>query len=872
MIETSTNGFPSQKKSLKEKTDKWYRDCIDAAEKICIYNGEMIRQSFFNKKANYDLANDILNNDDVERITNPFKISGITFPAKMQNYPIANPKIDLLLGEESKRRFDWRVRVINDDAISERESMIKERFTKFFTDKIVGESGQDENKLKAELEKLAKWKKYEAQDFRELAGTQILRHLWYEQDLDTKFNQGFQDALIASEEIYHVDVVAGEPIVRRCNPLNIFTVRSGESPYIEDSDIIIESGYRSPGSIIDEFYESLTPKQVDDISRGFVTSSDSSSFINIGRREPSLPAGAMYGASDLSDPPLPLVNMDSMGFGGATDSYGNVRVERVTWKGLRKIGKLSYFDEDGSEQLEIVDENFPISKFKDLGWTVEWIWISEWHSGVKIGGNGDVAPGIYLNLGPNKIQFRHMSNLSKCSPGYVGTVYNINNSKGMSLMDRMKPYQYLYNAFMYRTELAFAKYKGPIYELDLAKIPEHWNLDDWMYYAEAMSWGVVDSFKEGTQGQSTGKLAGNFNTSGKVLDANIGNYIQQNIQFLQYIEQQIGEIAGVSKQREGQIENAELVGNVQRAVTQSSHITEKWFKVHDNTKLRVLNLLLETAKYAWRGQKKKLQYVASDMATEIYTIDGDDMREIDFGITVTNGSNDQELLASMKQLAHAGIQNDKINFSQLIDIMTTDSISSIRKKIEQSEEQSFERQSQAEQAQRDHEAQLQQAQAAMQEKLQQMQIDNREDEQMFELEMQANNADLQMAVKELDIFIKKMEIEAKKEGNDPAGKLTVELEKIKANLLIKERERKDKLKLREDELRHKKESTDKERADKNTAAEKDRTLEREFLDKNLKDKKEQAEKDRRQADKHKRLELAVKKTVELRKARSKPSK
>jgi hypothetical protein len=40
-------------------------------------------------------------------------------------------------------------------------------------------------------------------------------------------------------------------------------------------------------------------------------------------------------------------------------------------------------------------------------------------------------------------------------------------------------------------------------------------------------------------------------------------------------------IAGVSAQRQGQVENRETVGGVERAVNQSSHITEYWFMSHD---------------------------------------------------------------------------------------------------------------------------------------------------------------------------------------------------------------------------------------------------------------------------------------------------
>ena len=41
----------------------------------------------------------------------------------------------------------------------------------------------------------------------------------------------------------------------------------------------------------------------------------------------------------------------------------------------------------------------------------------------------------------------------------------------------------------------------------------------------------------------------------------------------------------------------------------------------------------------------------------------------------------------LKQFAHAGLQNDKLEFSQVVDIMSTDSISSMKRKLEDFEEQ-----------------------------------------------------------------------------------------------------------------------------------------------------------------------------------------
>ena len=117
ILTNSVLSFPSQKLPDSRKTKEWIKEVVKAAEGIAVYSDNMVRRSKSNMQINYDLFNDILNPNDVERITNPFKIKGATFPAKMQNYPIANPKINLLLGEEYKRKFDYRVRVGNEDAI-----------------------------------------------------------------------------------------------------------------------------------------------------------------------------------------------------------------------------------------------------------------------------------------------------------------------------------------------------------------------------------------------------------------------------------------------------------------------------------------------------------------------------------------------------------------------------------------------------------------------------------------------------------------------------------------------------------------------------------------------------------------------------------
>ena len=170
----------------------------------------------------------------------------------------------------------------------------------------------------------------------------------------------------------------------------------------------------------------------------------------------------------------------------------------------------------------------------------------------------------------------------------------------------------------------------------------------------------------------------------------------------------MGEVAGVSNARQGQIETREAVANTEREVTQSSHITEYWFSEHEQTKLRCMEVLLETAKIAWSDKhNKKVQHVLDDGSTVLFQID-DQFTESEYGLQITNGAKSFELIENLKQLAHAGIQNQMITFSQLMDIYTTDSVASIRRKIQRSEAEMQQRQSkEAEQAQALQDSQIQ---------------------------------------------------------------------------------------------------------------------------------------------------------------------
>jgi len=697
--------FPRQKLSRRKKTQKWGEECIEAALGLIGIYDHTRRSSRFKKKRNYDLYNGQFDKKDLEYVTDPLGLGGAAeLPATLQYYDIVSPIFNLLFGEESKRKFSYVVRSVNEDAISSKEEEMQNAVVEMFTGLInqARESAGQENpeatpeqlaqSIPDHLKRLEKYFSYDFQDMNESVAHNLLTFLEKDLDLKTMFRKGWEDALIAGEEIYHVEQIAQEPSARRVNPLEFYCLLPHNSDYVDDADVIVEDTFMSLNSIIDNYYEDLTPAQIDKLEKeqGMRGDMSSQSMLNY-------PSPEKLFIQDL-DP--------NQGTEGDVFNYydqdGNIRVTKITWKSMRKIGKLTYVDELGAPQETIVNENYKVDDEE----IIEYMWVNEYWEGTKIGEN------TYINIRPKGQQFRRMDNLSVCKSGYVGTVYNANNSQSVSLMDRLVPWVYLYITLWYRLELAISSNQGKIALIDLSLVPDGWEVEKWMYYAQSMKFGFVDSFNEGKKGQSTGKLAGNISTQNKVLDMETGNYIQQHTQLLEFVESKVQSLSGVTRQRLGSITSSELVGTTERAVQQSSHITEKWYEIHNHTKVRVLQTLLDVSKDVYRGKTKKFQYVTDSLATMTFNLMGEEFGYSEYGVFVSNSAQDLQALEALKSLTQAALQNDKMSISDVISIYNSSSLSDIRNKIEASEKEADEKNMQMQQMQMQ---QAQQAQAAQSE-------------------------------------------------------------------------------------------------------------------------------------------------------------
>lgn len=768
--------LPPQQLPFNRKNKAWRKRHLDWADNKTFFNYSPVRKSVIHKKINYDLLNGKLHMSDMEVVLNPEGIKAGFIPNRIQHYPIMNSKLNILRGEESKRVFDYKVIVTNPNAISEIEDNKKNELLQRLRT-LIADTSISEEEFNQELEKLNYYYTYEWQDFREIRANALINHYTKEYDIPLLFNEGFMDAMTVGEEIYQCDIIGGEPTIERVNPLKIRVFKSGYSNRIEDADIIILEDYWSPGRVIDTYYDVLSKKDMEYIEHipDHVSQASIDSMDNIDERFGFVNnnmVGEEMSSNGFYFDPLNLFSDSISNSLLPYDLAGNIRVLRMYWKSRRKIKKVKSYDlETGEEIYNFYPETYIINK--DLGEEEKIFYINEAWEGTKIGTD------IYVNMRPRVVQYNRLSNPSRCHFGIVGSIYNLNESRPFSLVDMMKQYNYLYDVIHDRLNKLMAKNWGKILRLDLARVPKGWNIEKWIYYAKANGLAVEDSFKEGNIGASSGKLAGALNNaSSGVIDAEFGNSIQQQINLLEFIKLEMSEVAGITRQREGQISNRETVGGVERATLQSSHITEWLFVIHDGVKKRAIECFLETAKIALKGRKKKFSYILSDGTNMIVDIDGDEFAEADYGLVVDNSRGTQELSQKLDILAQAALQNKILSFSTIMKLYGSSSLAEKQRLVERDEQLMQERSSQA-----------QQQQLETQQQIAQMEAQQRQTE--LQQKEQANIRD-----NETKILVAQIQ----KEDNDGIKEYEFS-EEARANLLEKIREFDEKLKLDKDKLK-----------------------------------------------------------------------
>jgi len=652
----------------------WYKYKADELKGMAftstVSNGEV--SEYVRKRVNYDLFNGILDVRDFEYVCKPFGAETGELPASFSNKDIVSARIKTLLGMEIKRPFSWMVYALNEEATTRKEEEQFGRIREYVVNTIMApikqememkmmqeSQGQElsesqkaelQQRLAQELEamtpdRVKKYMEREHQDPAEALAHQLMRVLLQKCDVKRKFSKIWKHGLLSGELVGWIGDKNGLPDMDVINPIRFDYDKSPDNEFIEDGEWAVAE-YR------------MTPTQVAVLAGKELTQTDIDALFE----------GALKGS--------PIYDKD-WNFDDSVEGGDNtVSVYHCTWKDLRRLGFLSFVDPyTGELQMKIVDESYVLNEqLGDI--SIEWEWIPEWYETYIIG------DGKYVKMRPGQGQFKDLSDPYKCKLPYYGAAFDNLNSETTSLMDRMKVWQYYYNIIMYRIELLMASDKGKIMLMNINSIPKSSGIDieKWMYYAEALKIGWVNPNEEGNRGIDVTQMA-------KEIDMSLVSDIKKYIELAEYIDAQCGKSVGLDDPMLGQISPSEAVGNTRQNITQSTHILEPYFDLFNNVKRNMLQALIEQAKVSYSdADGEKLAYVLDDMSMHMLTIDAGLLDSSTYGVYVANSSTAHEAIQLVKEMAHAAMQNQAIDLSDVIKVIRTEGIQEAEEQLAVSED------------------------------------------------------------------------------------------------------------------------------------------------------------------------------------------
>jgi hypothetical protein len=674
--------FKNERITDKQKQSSnylWYKQKADfyeaeASNQIYVGGGQVSR--YRRMKVNYDLFNNILDISELEHICHPFGAEQGELPAVMSNKDISSYRIKALIGMAKRRSLGYKLLAINPEALSRKKEEENRRISEYVIDYIMSpirmeaekamiqemenrditeeEKQQLQEKMQARIaentpERVKSYMKRAYKDPSEIQGHQILEWIKKDQDVDFKFNQGIKHAFLSAYEIYFIGIENKKAVLKVVNPIRFACQLSPDIDFIEDAEWCVAEYIKSASEISMQF--ELNNKELDEIYQQY-------SYRTRG-----------------------LTELEQIDFGRdalfSEREQNGIPVKHIQFPGLRKVGFLTYQDLETGELFTDfkVDENYKLSE-ENGDISIRWEWIPATYEVWKIGRD------IYKNMGLAKGQLKDVSNLYTRKLNYYGAVYDATNSQPTSPMDRLVPFQYAYNVIEFKVQLLVNSDEGKKILMNINAVPSDngMTLEQWQYLSKATPYMFYNPDEEGMTHQDV-------NTIAKVLDLSLISDITKYMKMLEDIERQAGKSIGVTDPVLGQTATSEKVGVNNQNLIQTGHILEPYFIYHDKVKRNVLSALLETTKVAIleNPDDVTLVHTLDDMTSESIKVDKELLNNNTLGLFIEDATMIDEVKQQITNLAHAAMQNQTIELSDVLKVIRKDSIAEAIEDLEVAE-------------------------------------------------------------------------------------------------------------------------------------------------------------------------------------------
>ena len=607
--------FPQQNIPDKDKTEEWHRDNILA---IMSYHRDY--RTFIDSRKkdheNYLIAAGEFDHKQFEYVTDMY---GLTSPARLVNYPIIMPKLDLLAGELISQPLQFTVNVVNRNAIrkknEEKITLAAEvvlRPIRREIEQALGMPIPDENVGQEVPEDVARYQKLKFRNAIEEmvhVGLVFCIQRW---DMKQTFKRGFYDLAITGKEFYRIYIKAGDPYAERIDPRSMIYDLDVDKESLQDSKYAGTENWYTVNEIIDRHGVDLTKDQMDFLEKlqneGF--GGDSSDIL-------SLDAYSNQGGKNLK-----------------------IRVLDFQWRSIRMLKhKVS--------PNEFNEETPYLKKVKDTykakpGEKVISKPITEIRQAILIGHD------MLLNWGKKPNQLRYEENYANTCMDFFGAIKGNLNGQTLSVVDSLKNVQILLNIVMYQIELAMARSGGKSIVYDVSQKPKNISLKDVFYHAKNSGLILINNKAEGMQ-------TNGFNQFQQV-DFTLSQSVAQMINLKMMLEDTADRLTGISASRAGVQKSGDLVGVTERNVMQSTLITAPLFDIHYRLVGDVLQGLAGLMKTAW-GKEGRMANVFGDMGMQTFKIDKSIALD-EYGIFIENSGKEvqrkQEMMGLLERFSSSG--------------------------------------------------------------------------------------------------------------------------------------------------------------------------------------------------------------------------
>ena len=758
-------------------------DSLEGIGRYIFYNNVDLRKNYEIMQGRFNLE-DYVDSFDAYDISS-IVYEQMKLPSFMKHYDITTKAVKLLLGEYIKRPDIHQVMAEDIDSSNEKlrlktdltHTFIQQELTQEINKKLLAmgidpeknnfKNQEDQDQYKQMIEQkyqeltpdaINKYLTYDYRTAAESWGQSILLNVKKRFRLNEQDQKEFYDMLVADRCFSHIYLTNDGYNVETWNTLNTFYQYSPELNYIEDGNYVGRILYLSKPQIIDIFgwrmtleqIESLYPEYQKDQKDGSVYSEffNATLYPFADAREYDTLTEAQgqalgYNAMDGSPYGFPI-----FGFYPSTDGTNYlftqadlVQVTQCYWKSQRKVGKLNIVNpETGESKVMLVDETFDPKLFEvkevkeiyrdsDEPNTICWTWQTQVWQGIKVNVNYQKAQtsedrsAIYIDVMPAPFQFKgnNPALQFKCKLPVIGQIFNNRNGRSQSLVDLLKPYQILVNAFYNQSYQIAQKNNGKFFLMGASLLPSIKDLggedsmEKFMTMASNIGLAVVDDAPNGTQNQNS------LQYSMKVMDMDESERIVRTINLAMLIEQQGFLQIGITPQRQGTIQASETATATNTAVNNSYAITEIYFEQFSNYRRRKLEAILDIAQFcALRELDLSDSYIMTDVGDAFIKVTAGDLLLRDLAVYVNNTGEMQRKKQVVEELILKNNQN-LLPLSSLIDIVRNDNLADIQKSIEKAEQE--QQKNQQAQQQQEQQMQQQQLQAQAQEAEKQRQFD-----------------------------------------------------------------------------------------------------------------------------------------------------